>query len=220
MTDSARSRTENHLNQLLEQVEPGSTRYTILFSAKRFKSSWIELGELLSNVRHQQLYRDWGYEDFAQYCSREIRIRRQTADKLTQAYHYLEREYPTFLENRNDLSEQPDFRSVNLLWQASEEQNFSPETFNELQQGVFSGQLSHQNLARQVRDARRLQKMASETIRQDLKNALSAARRLQSTLVPLAPAIDNYYPPLDALITQLQQHLDELDAAGDETNAS
>lgn len=89
------TKAEQYIENLLKQVEPGSTRYTILHSAKQFKSSWVELGQLLSEVRHAQLYQEWGYADFAEYCAREIRIRRQTADKLTHAYHYLKEHNPT-----------------------------------------------------------------------------------------------------------------------------
>lgn len=176
------SKTEQHLENLLKQVEPGSTRYTILHSAKQFKSSWVELGQLLSEVRNAQLYQEWGYGDFADYCAREIRIRRQTADKLTHAYHYLTQHNPSTLSNQDNPVPLPDYRSLNLLEQINTEALMGDEELQSLKDKVFSGTLTHPKLAKTVRDLKREQAPSQFNQYTDIKQALSAARRFQSSL--------------------------------------
>ncbi|MCA1796955.1 MAG: hypothetical protein ABR516_01770 [Desulfuromonadaceae bacterium] len=183
------TKAEEFIDNLLKQVEPGSTRYTILHSAKQFKSSWVELGQLLSEVRHAQLYQEWGYTDFADYCAREIRIRRQTADKLTHAYHYLKEHNPTTLSDPQNPVPMPDYRSLNLLEQINSEALMEEEELQSLQHQVFSGTLAHPKLARTVRDLKREQAPSEIKEYTDIKNALSAAKRFQSSLEHLPEEI-------------------------------
>jgi hypothetical protein len=176
------TKAERHIDNLIEQVKPGSTRYTILHSAKQFKSSWVELGQLLSEVRNARLYQEWGYTDFADYCAREIRIRRQTADKLTHAYRYLKEHNPSTISDPDNPVPLPDYRSLNLLEQINSEALMDEDELQSLQHKVFSGSIGHPKLARTVRDLKR--DHAPNEFRQysDIKQALSAARRFQSSL--------------------------------------
>jgi len=183
------SKTEQHIENLLMQVEPGSTRHTILHSAKQFKSSWVELGQLLAQVRSELLYQEWGYADFAQYCAREIHIRQQTADKLTHAYQYLRAHNPHSLEDHSSSVPLPDYRSLNLLDQINKENLMEQNQLDDLRKQVFSGTIPHPKLARTFRDLKR--EHAAEQVNQytDLKNALSAAKRFQSSLENLPPEL-------------------------------
>lgn len=179
------SKTEQHIENLLKQVKPGSTRHTILHSAKQFKSSWVELGQLLSEVRNAQLYQEWGYADFADYCAREIRIRRLTADKLTHAYHYIREHNPTTLSDPENPVPLPDYRSLNLLEQINTEALMEDDELKSLQNKVFSGTITHPKLAKTVRDLQREQAPNELNQYTDIKQALSAARRFQSSLESL-----------------------------------
>ena len=78
----------------MHQLEPGTPRFEVLESARRFKSSWVELGERLIAVNEKKLYREWGYITFEEYCAKEVRIKKPTALKLTRAYRFLEKEEP------------------------------------------------------------------------------------------------------------------------------
>ena len=50
MTDTPQSSGERHIEKIMEQLEPDSDRYQVLDTAKRFKSSWVELGDKLLQV--------------------------------------------------------------------------------------------------------------------------------------------------------------------------
>jgi hypothetical protein len=192
-----------HIEELLQQIPPESERYQVLVSVRRFKSSWAELGEWLTRVATSGQFQEWGYSSFEEYCTREIRIRRQTADKLLLAYRFLEREEPGILERREQRPI-PDYRSVDLLRQAREEQPLAPEEYNTLRQAVFEEERSHPVLLRQFRDLTEPKKPAAERDQKQLRTALTAARRLQTALEPLTEVPEVYRETLGSLIQTLE----------------
>ncbi len=201
------SKTEQHIENLLMQVEPGTTRHTILHSARQFKSSWVELGELLAQVRSTKQYQEWGYPDFAQYCAKEIRIRQQTADKLTHAYQYLRTHKPQALEDQTSSIPLPDYRSLNLLDQINNDNLMEQSQLEDLRKQVFSGTLPHPKLARAFRDLKRGNAPEQENLCMDIRNALSAAKRFQSSLDNLPVDLKKQLE-IGALIHVLEQTLD------------
>lgn len=177
------TRGAKHIEQLLKELPPDSERYRVLISARRFKSSWVELGESLTRIANSGAFQSWGYLSFEDYCAREIRIRRQTADKLLLAFRFLEREEPGVLERQKERP-LPDFRSVDLLRQAREEQSFTPEDYNDLRKTVLEDDRSHPTAARQFRE--KLQEYQPDRYSgYRCQAALSAARRLGNALAEL-----------------------------------
>ena len=87
--DRQRSRTEVEMEAQLKTLDPSSERYATLSAARDFKASWVALGELLTRVREGSLYREWGYSSFEAYARRELRIRQDTANKLTRSFSFL-----------------------------------------------------------------------------------------------------------------------------------
>ena len=131
MTETTKTSGARHIEQLMQQLPPDSERYRVLASARQFKSSWVELGEWLARVSNSNQFSDWGYTTFEDYCTREVRIRRKTAEKLLLAYRFLERKEPGLIE-RKAGHPLPDYRSVDLLRQADEERPFSMAEYAEL----------------------------------------------------------------------------------------
>ena len=185
MEESPRTKGELVIDRIMKELDPGSERYQILATAKRFKSSWVELGEKLLEVQREGHFKQWGYESFEDYCSREIRIKKPTAQKLTLAYRYMEQEEPELLARRTELKPLPDYRSVDLLRQAREEKSFSPEEYAELRQAVMEEDRSHPTVLKRFKEVAAARGGEDAASRQSLRAALSAARRLQSALEPL-----------------------------------
>lgn len=211
MNHVPQTQAEEKIEHLLSQLEPGSERYRILSSAKQFKSSWVNLGQQLQEVRRERLYAQWGYECFEDYCSREIRIRRQTADKLTMAFHYLEQKNPTLIAEDRSLNPLPDFRSIDILRQADADTKFDQEKQQELHNAVFEGKLSHPTIAKRFKEMS--MEVADESVRQhaEFKSALSAARRFQSAVEGLPDKFLTHELNLAPLIASLEQAVELLE---------
>jgi len=185
MTETPKTRSEELLEALMAQLEPGSPRYRVLASAKQFKSSWVDLGEKLTRVHRERLYREWGYGEFDDYCSQEIRIRKGTAEKLTRAYHFMESDFPERLAADHELQPLPDFRAVDLLCRAREEQ-LPEEELEQLQRAIFEEQRSLPTVRQQYNRMLATRSTQEELAEQRLRYAVQAIRRLQTALSELS----------------------------------
>ena len=202
MDDTKQSKGEQHIEQLMQSLDPGSDRYQVLDSARQFKASWVSLGEQLVTVNRNNLFSVWGYTSFEEYCSREIRIRKQTANKLTLAFGYLQRKEPALLD-RSELRPTPDFRSVDLLRRAEEEEQFSDEEYSGLRQAVIEEGRSLPTVQKKFRESVQSRQSVKESEVQAIKAALSTAKRLESILVTLPGIGQEIRPQLADLIREL-----------------
>ena len=209
MSDNPQSSGEHHIQKIMQQLEPDSERYQVLDTAKRFKSSWVELGDKLLRVNTTARFREWGYASFEDYCSQEIRIKKATAEKLTLAYRYMEHREPELLARRDELRPLPDYRSVDLLRQASEEKNFSDEEYAELRKSVVEEGRSHPTVLKRFNEvaATRNEEPTDPAI--PLKTGLAAARRLDSALQSVADVPEIYREQLQDLIGHLSKLLEQ-----------
>jgi hypothetical protein len=192
----------------MQELDPGSERYQVLAIAKRFKSSWVELGEQLIQVNSRGLFRQWGYDSFEDYCAREVRIRKPTAQKLTQAYHYLEKEEPELLARHTELKPLPDFRSVDLLRQAREEREFSEEEYAELRRAVVEEDRSHPTVLKRFKEVATSREDGPDQV-QLLRSGLSAARRLETIIDQLDQVSTEQRQMVGDLILQLEREIEQ-----------
>lgn len=208
---SPKSKAELHIEEIMQQLDPSSERYRVLNSARRFKSSWVELGEELLKVNRGHLYRDWGYESFEDYCAREVRIKKPTAQKLTRAYNYLAQEEPQLLSRQAELNPLPDYRTVDLLRQAREEEQLSGDQYIALRKAALEQQRSHPTVLKQFKEMTAAGADPQAERQRHCKMALSAAKRLLNSLDELEDLAAAYRQPLLELLDLLEQ-------AGNEEN--
>src|SRR5262245_58662673 len=78
-------------------LDPESPRYRVLEAALAFKSSWIILGEHLSEVLKTGLWKAWGFKSFERYCGEESFVSSSTARKLVKSFNWLGEEAPELL---------------------------------------------------------------------------------------------------------------------------
>jgi hypothetical protein len=208
MTDTPKSNSERHIDTIMKHVEPGSDRYEVLDKAKRFKSSWVELGEKLLEVSKRGRFREWGYQSFEEYCVQEIRIKRGTAEKQTMANRFREKEEPQLLTEREELKPLPDFRSIDLLRKAKEEKGFTEEEYGDLRKSVVEEERSHPTVMKKYKEVAALREEVNPLA--PLKATISAARRLESTLRNLPDTPDLYLEQVGEMLSHLENELEAL----------
>ena len=119
-------------------VEVASLRQSVLASATRFKSTWIEFGKLLLEVKVQEKHQEWGYPSFEVYCSKELHIRKQTAFKLTRSYSFLAKHHPSELEGGQVEQKAPAFEVVEVLAEAEERGQLSPREYSQIRDSIWN----------------------------------------------------------------------------------
>lgn len=209
MSDTPKSNSEKHIEAIMQHLEPGTDRYEVLDKAKRFKSSWVELGEKLLDVSKRGRFREWGYGTFEEYCVQEIRIKRGTAEKLTMAYRFMEKEEPQLLQQREELRPLPDYRSIDLLRQAKEEKGFSEEEYGDLRKRVVEDEKSHPTVLKKFKEVSALREEPNPLV--PLKAAVSAARRLESALRACETAPAAFLQQVGGMLEHLEQELNAQD---------
>lgn len=129
---------EAALAQKAREVDPGSLRHTVLLAARRFKSTWVELGKLLIKVRDEALFEQWGYESFEAYCLKELHIRKQTALKLTRSFSFLAKHEPKAMAREDIAETAPAFEVVEVLAGADERGQLSSDEYRSIRESIWN----------------------------------------------------------------------------------
>jgi hypothetical protein len=132
-----RTKTEAALADAERSHADDPERAELLARARRFKASWIELGESLTAIKRSSGWRDWGYESFEAYTRNELHIRQETADKLTGSYSFLKKRAPAVLE-RDALREPiPSYQAVDFLRRAEASEDAPKGAVEEIRKRVL-----------------------------------------------------------------------------------
>jgi len=132
------SKGEQAISRRMDALEPGSPRYEVLEVARRFKTSWVDLGGKLWEVRRKKLYEEWGFAKFDDYCRNEIRIKPRTAAKLTASYGFLKTEEPAVLKRDGVDKPVPDVQVVDMLRRAREREQLPEREYHKIKEMAFN----------------------------------------------------------------------------------
>ncbi len=145
--------TAEKLQSRIEELPEGSMRRRVMESARRFKSSWVDLGRLLTQVRRESLWREWGHGSFDVYCTKELFIRKHTAEKLTASYGFMERHEPELVEHADRAPRPvPSFEVIDILSRAEAAGRLPEEGWRELRDGVLERGATPASVSRQLAD--------------------------------------------------------------------
>ena len=108
------------LERAIEEHADDPERADMLRRVRAFKSSWLELGQSLAQVRKGRSWERWGYGSFEDYVSRELHLKRETADKLTASFGFLRQHAPEVLERDGVGAPIPTYQAVDFLSKAYE----------------------------------------------------------------------------------------------------
>lgn len=180
------TRTEDRIDRSIESHTGDPVRTLVLKKARLFKSSWVDLAQVLSRVRNKTLFEDWGFDSFSQYCLKELHIRRATADKLTASYGYLKDRASEVLDRDGITRPIPSFQSVSYLARAEEEGNAEEETLQDLREEVFERNASPGLLGRKFGKRIFNDEPAASVSTRLLNRIVSTARKLAELLAEAA----------------------------------
>lgn len=115
-----RTKVDRALEALEEQHAGDAERAEMLRRTRRFKASWVELAEALTEARRKKSWQRWGYDSFEAYCKGELKLRAETVDKLTGSYAFLHKRAPEVLRRDPLEAPMPNYHAVDFLRRAEE----------------------------------------------------------------------------------------------------
>ncbi len=133
----------------MASVDP-NLRQTVLLAAKRFKSSWVELGKLLTKVLNDGLFEQWGFPSFETYCLSELRIKKQTAMKLTRNFNFLEKHEPQVMRTPELAEAAPAFEVVEVLAQAEDRGQLTVDEYKSVRDSIWNQERPTSELRREL----------------------------------------------------------------------
>ena len=187
---------KRNFEELLKSVEPDSYRMQLLESAKIFKSNWVQFGEHLTKVASDKLFRDWGYRDFEEYCRDEIRIKKATAIKLTNAYFFVTRGDPEII-NHSRVKSGLDLDAVSILQKAKNDDACSPEIYAELKSAALDQGQTGPTLSRKFK---KMIQVENQT----------PGKTFQEENLQLVKRLSRRIKPLDTVPERFKGYLEEM----------
>ncbi len=206
--DPTRTQVDASLAEAQRRHASDPQRAELIARTRRFKSSWIELAEALTDCRQQERFRKWGYKSFPDFYQRELHLKESTVDKLTGSFAFLRKSAPEVLERDGVNDNIPSWQSIDFLRRAEEAaQNgkASQETVDEVRRAVVDDNMPLPKVTRLFRETLFPSETGAED-RKRVKEAGKAARRLSDLIGSLRET--NVVP--DAVISQVEQALSAL----------
>ncbi len=143
------------LAALEEQHADDPERATMLRLTRRFKASWLELGEALTEVKRNKTWERWGYESFDVYAKTELKLRADTVEKLTGSYMFLHKRAPEVLQ-RDPLESLPTYQAIDYLRRveekAAEDDTIPKETVVDVRKQILDDGVPVAKVARLYND--------------------------------------------------------------------
>ncbi len=157
----SRRMDQTHVDRALaaleEQHAGDPERVELLRRTRRFKSSWLELGEALTEVKRGKSWERWGYETFEAYAKAELKLRMDTVEKLTGSYMFLHKRAPEVLRRDPLDSQLPSYQAIDFLRRAEERQKEEPtvsdETMVEMRSKILDEGVPMATVARLYKDS-------------------------------------------------------------------
>lgn len=144
------------LAALEEQYADDPERVELLRRTRRFKASWLELGEALSEVKRHKTWEKWGYDSMESYAKAELKLRMDTVEKLTGSFMFLHKRAPEVLRRDPLEKELPSYQAIDFLRRAeerAEEDDTLPEgTMVDIRKKVLEDNVPVATVARLYKD--------------------------------------------------------------------
>ncbi|MBX3213430.1 MAG: hypothetical protein KF850_15440 [Labilithrix sp.] len=172
------------LAALEEQHADDPPRASALRLTRRFKSSWLELGEALTEVKRDKSWERWGYDSFETYTKSELKLRADTVEKLTGSYMFLHKRAPEVLR-RDPLEALPSYQAIDYLRRveekAAEDHTIPEETLVDVRKQILDDGVPITKVARLYNDT--LFPLSDAAKRESNRKALkSTATKLRDLL--------------------------------------
>jgi hypothetical protein len=211
-----RTRAEVEIEAKLQALDPATKRFRVLSAVRDFKASWVAVGEELTEVRESSLFEEWGYTNFETYCRRELRIKDDTANKLTRSFSFLRDHEPQALDERQQR-ELPPLDVVDLLSQARERAQVAPNELDTIRREVFdpeAGPVTRGQVVKRFREVdpdafRPPPRSPKPNQDEELRKALLLAERLQSIIEALPRVSREAMKNVRALAAELRERFDK-----------
>jgi hypothetical protein len=213
-----RTRKIDELLATLEKSGGDERRLDALRRARQFKRSWVDLAQSLVKIRGKKAFQQWGYDDFHDYCSKELQLRRATVDKLTISYSTMQRHAPQVLQWDGLAKAIPSYQAIDYFNRALDKQvpgskrqvgRAKEEAVQELKSAVFDEGQTIAELRKRF-DPVLFPKTKAIKRLEAARQASRLAHRLAQVLPDIDDLSEKRRRQVESLLGTLRQELDAI----------
>ncbi|HEY8041305.1 MAG TPA: hypothetical protein VIF15_15970 [Polyangiaceae bacterium] len=181
MQPTPRTKTDAAMAEAEQAHADDPERAELLRRARRFKNSWLELAEALTQARRGGRWKEWGYETFEAYAKAELRLKPETVDKLTGSFSFLQRRAPAVLQRDPLRDAMPSYQAVDFLRRAEDSEDAPRDVVEQIRHRVIEEAAPAAAVSRAYRDV--VFPIDEDTRRsRDAAGVKNVARRLRELL--------------------------------------
>lgn len=145
----AKTKVDAALEAAEEEHLDDPERAEVLRRTRRFKNSWIELAEALTQVQRDGSWKRWGYESFDDYTRGELHLRPETVQKLVGSFTFLKKRAPEVLGRDGVNAHIPSYQAVDFLRRAESQERAPAEAVEEIRRKVLDEGVSLPTVSKQ-----------------------------------------------------------------------
>jgi hypothetical protein len=193
-----------------------SIREATIKALKKHKSGWIYLGENLINISEKELWRDWGFSDFADYCKGELGITSKTASDMMSAYSYIKENEPSVLNTvetgEGDAKYIPDYYSVNILSKAAERGGEErKDDIDRLHKQLFDSEAGSRGTSKEIKDfLKECKGGKTGDVTDEIAKETKSVKRLAKKLVDKLTNTSAFSPEIIEAAERLEKMIEEV----------
>jgi hypothetical protein len=193
-------------------------RTQILDYSKRFKTSWLELGQNLYSVWRDKLFQAWNFDKFEDYCEQEVGLKKSIALKILKSYIFIEEEEPAYLNK--DFNEDrepprvPGYEEINVLRNARNKKELTKDDYHHLRNQVFEKGQQAGDLRKELATIMKERKPVDPEEERDKRKAIALKRIVHNLKVfkkdmdTLQLIPDDLISESEALALKLEEHIE------------
>ncbi len=189
-------------------------RENLVDLAKKFKLSWVQLGQTLYPVWKDKLFYTWGYDKFEYYVQRELGIKKTTALKLLKTYFFLEQEEPAYLKEdyvmNQDAGKVPDYDTINVLRLARSKKELDKHDYGQLRKSVFEKGRNDTLLRKDLTQLMKQRKEVDPEEERDKRNR-DSIRKLVTAIKSFKKDMETLKLSSPGLVTEAESFMERLE---------
>jgi hypothetical protein len=133
----SRTKVDAELEAAELEYQDDPERAELLRRTRRFKASWIELAEALTQAQRDGSWKRWGHDSFDDYARGELHLRPETVQKLVGSFVFLKKRAPEVLSRDGIRTNIPSYQAIDFLRRAESEERVPAEAVEEIRRKVL-----------------------------------------------------------------------------------
>lgn len=119
-------------------------------AARRYRTSWLELAQVLVEVRRSEAWKESGATTFDEFVTRDLSLKASEAHQLIANYGFLEKHEKKVLDKPIEQVKLPDAKVINLLEKAEQRGQLTDKEYDGIRDRVWDPEVTTAELTRDI----------------------------------------------------------------------